>query len=327
MKSSELCLSIVIPIHDEGLLLRDAVDSALGQRTDVFPLPRYELILVADRADELTLSVARDLISDNPDTIRSVENHGTAGPGASRNVGIMASKGEWVAFLDGDDCWTPSSLAFRWKALAEHPGIEWMGAEYAAWNGEVEETRDLLAARNGWLRSNEETRQLLADAFAREAAIVLKRPASEFISQVLCCTDTVIARRDLLLRVGLFDESLRRAEDVHLWYRLAAASDYLFVPEISALYRQRSSTCTRRGLTPMAHHNLALEKLLVDPTFAHVRDDLRKKLAFTLNTETFYLRESGQFLHAAALSLRSARQRLFQRTAYRNLLAALLMRR
>lgn len=312
--------------RQQQVAVTTSVVSVLEQRVSTKLLYSFEIILVADRANASTRAVAEELLRSAPHRIRLLENNGKPGPAAARNLGIRAASGEWIAFLDGDDLWTEDSLSVRLRALSENPEAEWLGAEFAAWSGTESEISRLLEINLGWLRRNEATRRMLSRAFETESPQLLHKPAREFITQVLCSTCTVIAKRDLLTRVGLFDESLLRAQDVHLWYRLASAANYLFVPTISALYRQRPSTVVRRGASPRGHHNSALKKLLADPLLTEYRDDLRRKLALTLIEEANYMRGERRFSSAAMLSLRSAQLCPLQVAAYRTLLASIIHR-
>lgn len=314
-------LSVVMPVHDEGILLDDAVRSVLNQQPSSRELPEFEIVLVADRADACTMGIAKKHAAHRPDRIRLVPNDGKPGAGASRNAGIRASRGKWVGFLDGDDVWTDNSLAGRWDALSTHPDAEWIGADFVDWDG-----ADHAIPATGRLYHNDATRLLLHRAYESGIPQSLHRPAAAFLAQALCWTGAVFVKKDLLHRVGLFDESLFRAQDVHLWYRLAATADYVFVPRVVARYRQRATTLTRRGTTPRGYHNLALKKLLADPLLAPWYDDVVRKLASTLNEEAMYLRSNRKFFQSARMSLQSVRLRPLQRAPYRNIVATLLAR-
>jgi hypothetical protein len=136
-----------------------------------------------------------------------------------------------------------------------------------------------------------------------------------------------MVRRDLLESVGMFDETLTRAQDIHLWYRLAAVTDLVFIPRVLGLYRQRPSTLARRGHSPRVHQNLALRKLLREPALAPWRRQVRAKLALTLADEAAFFRHQGRFLDAAGASLASLGQRPLNGYAWRQLAGSLLRRR
>ena len=84
---------------------------------------------------------------------------------------------------------------------------------------------------NLWRCPNGST-EILATLFAQNAAIAGGCSA-------------VMARRDLLDRVGLFDESLRGFEDPDLWMRLAAVSGYACIDETLAVILRREKSVSR----------------------------------------------------------------------------------
>ena len=54
----------------------------------------------------------------------------STGPGNARNVGITASQGDWIAFLDADDEWLPSKLFLQTDIIKQNPHLRWCGTNY-----------------------------------------------------------------------------------------------------------------------------------------------------------------------------------------------------
>src|SRR6266487_3372048 len=104
--------SIIIPTHNRPHLLPRAVESARAAGTDV------EIIVVDDASVDETALVCRELAGIK--YIRLERNQGAAG---ARNVGILASSSEFIAFLDDDDLRLPGSLDLQTEALATDPEI------------------------------------------------------------------------------------------------------------------------------------------------------------------------------------------------------------
>jgi len=88
--------STVTPVYNRANLIRPTLDSILKQSFEDF-----EVILVDDGSDDHTVDVIRGY---DDDRIRLIEQE-NAGPGAARNTGVEAARGEYVAFLDSDDLW------------------------------------------------------------------------------------------------------------------------------------------------------------------------------------------------------------------------------
>src|SRR3977135_2846307 len=102
--------SIIIPTYNRPQLLRRAVESARTAGSDV------EIIVVDDASVDDTALVCRDLTGIN--YIRLDRNQGVAG---ARNVGILASSSQYIAFLDDDDLRLPGSLDLQIEMLAADP--------------------------------------------------------------------------------------------------------------------------------------------------------------------------------------------------------------
>ena len=96
-------LSIIIPIYNPGKYFEECIESVLKQTyTD------WELLLVDDGSDDGTEDKCIEYAaSDN--RIRVLHsNHG--GVSHARNVGISASVGEFLLFMDNDDYWKEDTL-------------------------------------------------------------------------------------------------------------------------------------------------------------------------------------------------------------------------
>jgi len=95
-------VSVVIPTYNHGDYLGRALQSVLDQT-----YPRWEVIVIdnysTDNTDTVIVSFADPRI-----TYLKINNNGVIA--ASRNAGIRAAKGEWIAFLDSDDWWTNDKL-------------------------------------------------------------------------------------------------------------------------------------------------------------------------------------------------------------------------
>lgn len=116
--SSPFVSVVMIFLDPRREFLLEAVDSVLAQtETD------FELILVDDGSTNGSSELAKGLAADRDPRIRYVshpadENLGT---GPSRNLGLAAASGRFLAFLDSDDRWEPEFLAQRLAELARNP--------------------------------------------------------------------------------------------------------------------------------------------------------------------------------------------------------------
>ena len=101
-------VSIVLPAYNCAAFLGRALDSVLGQWFDPF-----EVIIIDDGSTDGTAEVAR---SRGPEV--NCHRQKNAGAASARNAGIRRSRGEFIAFLDGDDAWPAEKLARGWPQEA-----------------------------------------------------------------------------------------------------------------------------------------------------------------------------------------------------------------
>lgn len=106
-------VSVVIPAYNAGMYIADAVSSILRQ-----PHRPLEIIVVNDGSTDDT--PARVAQFGDAVTLLTQEHQGI---NAALNHGIRAAHGEWLAFLDADDLWTPDHLAQEFDAFSADPAL------------------------------------------------------------------------------------------------------------------------------------------------------------------------------------------------------------
>lgn len=94
-------VSVIIPTYRRSREVRTAAQSALAQTW-----PEIEVVVVADGPDAETRAAVEGI---DP-RLRYLELAQNNGPAAARNAGVAASRGEWLAFLDDDDCMLPGKI-------------------------------------------------------------------------------------------------------------------------------------------------------------------------------------------------------------------------
>jgi glycosyltransferase involved in cell wall biosynthesis len=107
-------VSVVIPTFGRPALVVRAVNSVLAQT-----MAELEVIVVIDGVDAATVS-AIGSVGDS--RVRIISHDHQMGAGRTRDDGVDASLGQWVAFLDDDDEWLPNKLAGQ-LAVAEPKSI------------------------------------------------------------------------------------------------------------------------------------------------------------------------------------------------------------
>lgn len=84
---------------------------------------RWELLLVDDGSTDASSEVARVAAAADPGRVRLLRHPGgvNRGMSASRNLGLEAARGEFIAFLDADDLYLPEKLERQLEVLRAHP--------------------------------------------------------------------------------------------------------------------------------------------------------------------------------------------------------------
>jgi glycosyltransferase involved in cell wall biosynthesis len=200
-------VSVVIPTRDRPHLLRQALDSVAAQSGHGFRLQ----VIVADNASQPAVaSIAKDYGAEYVAT-RAV------GPAAVRNAGLRLVRGEYVAFLDDDDAWTPEHLSSHLALL----------------KGDVSLGATISRLTIGDLNARPDGREEMP-ASSPTGVDLFGLFLSYFPS--VCA---VVARSSAVAALGGFDERLIHAEDWDWNLRLALGNRIGFVDRTTFIYRWR----------------------------------------------------------------------------------------
>ena len=129
---------------------------------------------------------------------------------AARNCGIRAARGEYVAFLDSDDLWVPTKIEKQVSLIEQSPRI---GVVFC-----VVRRLDLQSGAS-------QLRPCRSDVRGDIRRKLLHRNC------VTGSASAVLVRRECFAAVGLFDETLRSAEDWEMWIRISRQFHFDYVPE------------------------------------------------------------------------------------------------
>ncbi|MCL2459421.1 MAG: glycosyltransferase family 2 protein [Desulfobulbus sp.] len=223
-------ISAIIPTHNRAPFLERSVGSVLAQRRAC-----GELIVVDDGSTDHTAALVERMAVHAAMPVRLVRQ-GNLGAAAARNTGIRLARGRLLAFLDSDDWWLPDKLAVQAAAMASRP------------EALVAHTREVWFRRGQRVNQKKKHDPPGGDIFAAS------------LGMCVVGMSTVMARRELFDRYGLFDESLPCCEDYDLWLRIGCRESFLLVPErltgkdggrpdqLSAIHRQGMDVFRIRAL-------------------------------------------------------------------------------
>ncbi|PFG38849.1 glycosyltransferase involved in cell wall biosynthesis [Georgenia soli] len=224
-------VSVVIASYNRAATIEQAVASVLRQTfTDL------EVVVVDDGSTDDTVARVRSI--EDP-RVRVLTSSTNAGVSAARNRGIAESTGEWVAFQDSDDEWLPTKLEKQLARLAPCGAADDGHHASPAYVGSY---CGMLVL--GGLQSEDGARMRVQYVPESRLGHLDGEILPTLLRTSVISTQTMIARRDLLLRVGGFDEELRSLVDWDLAIRLARLGPWAFVDEPLVLQRFSHNSLT-----------------------------------------------------------------------------------
>lgn len=251
-------VSVVIPAYNAGKTLDVTVQSVLEQTAQDF-----EILIVNDGSKDNTSAVAQSLAASDA-RIKAISQP-NGGVSAARNAGIRVATGEYVAILDADDLWLPHKLERQLAVFDSEKDVHAVqtGAYYVNDNLEVLSVRPCFESKDALLET------LLFQNLPQAAA-------------------SVIVRRSMLEKTGLFDTGLVILEDWEFMIRMARFCNLKSVEEPLVLYRNYVGNRSRNLSIHIEPGHIVLERLFQDPTLpAHIKQ--RRALIYS----TFYRMLSG----------------------------------
>lgn len=111
---NEPLVSVIMPAYNSADFIAEAIASVRNQS-----YKNWELFVIDDVSTDNTCSIVKKIIRLEP-RIRLLKNLNNEGAGVSRNKGIAAAKGNFIAFLDADDLWLPKKLEVQIKFMTEN---------------------------------------------------------------------------------------------------------------------------------------------------------------------------------------------------------------
>ncbi|MBU3820666.1 glycosyltransferase [Flavobacteriaceae bacterium XHP0103] len=97
-------VSIITPMYNSEAFISETIKSVINQT-----YTNWELLLIDDGSLDITIQVVTPFLEEYPN-IKLIQNKENLGAAISRNKGIQAAKGDYIAFLDADDMWKSKKL-------------------------------------------------------------------------------------------------------------------------------------------------------------------------------------------------------------------------
>lgn len=204
--------SIIVPTYNHAHLINKCLDSIVAQTCD-----NFEVLVINNYSEDNTIERV-EAYKDPRIKLINFKNNGIIG--ASRNIGIKNSIGDWICFLDSDDWWYPEKLSETMNHF---------------------DLADVIYHDLDWFKNGKK---------------VFYRKAKGRLLQKVCIKDliingnalpnsSVVVRRSVVLKVGWLSErkELFAVEDADYWTRIALFTDnFCYIPKSLGAYFIGSNT-------------------------------------------------------------------------------------
>ena len=180
-------ISVIIPLYNKEPIIEKSLRSVLSQDYD-----NFEVVVVNDGSTDRSAEIVKSI--DDP-RIRLIEQE-NGGPSKARNTGVKNAKGEWIVFLDADDELLPGALKYYATLIQTHNTNDFFACPYYCFNGVKRQL--CYSYHEGNLRNPFK---------------------ASFKGKFLPRTGAFVCKTDLL-KTNLFNEKIRRFEDLEMLYRI-----------------------------------------------------------------------------------------------------------
>ena len=202
-------VSVIMPAYNAEEFIAEAIESVRNQT-----ISDWELLVIDDCSGDRTREIAAGF-AEKDDRVRLLVNEKNMGVARTRNRGMDAFRGRYVAFLDSDDYWMPQMLE-KMIACGEKTGADIIYCAYELVNEQGEKVCNDF---------------MVPTATTFEESIVR--------SVITCSTVLVTAE---LARRNRFPTDMYH-EDIAMWFSiLRNGGTARGVQEVLAAYRQRAGS-------------------------------------------------------------------------------------
>jgi glycosyltransferase involved in cell wall biosynthesis len=232
-------VSIIVIFFNAEMFFSEAIESVLGQTYS-----NWELLLVDDGSSDQSTALAQQCCKRYPEKVSHVEHsgHQNLGMSASRNLGIRKAKGSYIAFLDADDVWLPTTLAEQVSLLESHPEAAMVYGPIQWWYGWTGDPGDRQRDFSPPLYTQPD-RLVQPPTLLR---IFLEHEGSK--------PSGILVRREIIDEIGGFEEAFRGMyEDQAFCAKLCLREPVYVSSSIWYKYRQHKDSCCAIAVSTKQH--------------------------------------------------------------------------
>jgi glycosyltransferase involved in cell wall biosynthesis len=202
-------ISVMMPTYNAAAYVRPAIESILNQTWR-----ELELIVVDDGSTDNTAELVNFYARQDPRVTFVQSDH--RGGNTARNIAVHKARYPWIASMDADDISLPTRLERQLKAAHTQPDV----VVWGSFVHHINSRGDILSLSRVGPTSREEFNDLRKNGK---------------MAQVM--HPTAMMKREILLKVGGYDERFPAAQDLELFERMAEYGPFIALPIPLVLYR------------------------------------------------------------------------------------------
>ena len=239
-------ISVVIPAHNAGRFIQQAIESVHAQTLCV-----SELIVVADDCADETVRIAKA----SGATIIEISARNIS---AARNAGVRVATHKWLAFLDADDYWAPEKIERQWKAIESFPDAAVVSCDFSVlFEGKT------LPPTDKALRLRRES--IACPVMIAKDGTYFPKVDGRVLRWFEIAPQAVMVRRDVFDTAGFFDEELVYLQDIEYFARALRDHSLVIVEEPLVYRRMRSDSHSANSEAKWAAYFSIVDRMLRYP--------------------------------------------------------------
>ena len=264
-------VSIITTTYNRKYYLIDCINSILAQT-----YTNFELIIVDNFSNYNIKSLLKNY---NDDRILLIQNDNNGKYVINRNIGIRASKGEFIAFCDDDDLWHPENLKFKIRCFIDDNSIGMITSKEAIIN-ELGENTGITTHK--WVNKNH---------FVTFKNLFFRNVGSP---------SAAIIRKNCFDKIGFFNESdnIKNIEDIDYWLRFSLKFKIFYLNQVLGSFRIHSKNESYINDTQILNSFFLRESLYIDKNQIFTDFHIKAKLhliKIKIKISLFYLKQKKIF--------------------------------
>ncbi len=212
--------SVVVTVYNKENYILKTLQSVCKQN-----FKDFELLIINDGSTDNSLKEIAKIEFENKTVITTVNK----GVSAARNTGIEKANGKYLAFLDGDDLWSPLHLEKIKEAIDSYPDATvFSNASCTLTNGRIKQHDYAVTSKI----------PRIYNYFKASTKASILHPSS------------VVIRKSLYEKIGGFNTSYSNYEDIEYWFRIGLNYEVVFTNDITVTIRSNKNSLSNQDFIP-----------------------------------------------------------------------------